>query len=142
MRSWNIGFDLGMLNNRLTVSFDWFNRKTINMVGPAPELPVTLGANVPKMNNAEMQYTGFELDLGWRTALKILTTECTCCFRTTVRKILKYPNTTGKNKTRRYCTVNIMEIYGDSVTIGNSQKAKEEMECSSSFTAQGTTRCN
>lgn len=43
MRSWNIGFDLGMLNNRLTVSFDWFNRKTINMVGPAPELPVTLG---------------------------------------------------------------------------------------------------
>ena len=29
MRSWNIGFDLGMLNNRLTVSFDWFNRKTI-----------------------------------------------------------------------------------------------------------------
>lgn len=64
MRSWNIGFDLGLLSNRLTVSLDWFNRKTINMVGPAPELPVTLGTNVPKVNNADMQSTGFELDLG------------------------------------------------------------------------------
>ncbi len=36
MRSWNIGFDLGMLNNRLTVSFDWFNRKTINMEDQLP----------------------------------------------------------------------------------------------------------
>ncbi len=64
MRSWNIGVDLGMLNNRLTLSFDWFNRKTVDMVGPAPELPVTLGAAVPKTNNTDMQSVGFELDLG------------------------------------------------------------------------------
>ena len=48
------------------MSFDWFNRKTINMVGPAPTLPAILGANVPKTNNADLQSTGFELDLSWR----------------------------------------------------------------------------
>lgn len=63
MRSWNIGFDLGMFNNRLNMSFDWFNRKTVNMVGPAPTLPAILGAAVPKTNNADLQSTGFELDL-------------------------------------------------------------------------------
>ena len=99
MRSWNIGFDLGMLNNRLTVSFDWFNRKTINMVGPAPELPVTLGANVPKMNNADMQSTGFELDLGWRDRIKDFDYSVHLLLSDDRQKILKYPNTTGKINT-------------------------------------------
>ncbi len=40
------------------------------MVGPAPELPVILGTDVPKMNNADLQTTGWELDLSWRDRLK------------------------------------------------------------------------
>lgn len=66
MSSWNVGFDLGMFNNRLNLSFDYFVRTTYDMVGPAPELPVTLGTAVPKVNNADMRSTGFELDLSWR----------------------------------------------------------------------------
>lgn len=37
VRSWNIGLDFGALNNRLTGSFDYFKRQTLDMVGPAPD---------------------------------------------------------------------------------------------------------
>lgn len=64
--SWNIGLDLNMFNNRLALVFDYFQRKTYDMVGPAPQLPVTLGTTVPKINNTDMESKGFELELSWR----------------------------------------------------------------------------
>ena len=38
VQSLNIGFDLGMFRNRLNVNFDYFIRKTLDMVGPASEV--------------------------------------------------------------------------------------------------------
>ncbi|MDB5143631.1 MAG: SusC/RagA family protein [Mucilaginibacter sp.] len=69
VKSLNIGFDFGLLNNRLTGSFDWYNRKTLNMVGPAVELPVTLGTAVPPSNNTDLKTTGWELQVGWTDRL-------------------------------------------------------------------------
>ena len=43
VRTWNIGLDWGLFNNRLTGSFDAYIRYTDNMVGPSVELPATLG---------------------------------------------------------------------------------------------------
>src|SRR5690606_9531547 len=63
--SWNFGLDLAMLQNRLNMTLDLFKRKTIDMVGPAPELPKILGTGVPRFNNADMESYGFELELGW-----------------------------------------------------------------------------
>lgn len=40
VRNWNVGVDFGLLNNRLTGSFDYYNRLTLDMIGPAPELPL------------------------------------------------------------------------------------------------------
>lgn len=37
----DLGFDLSMLNNRLNVTFDYFQRKSKNMVGPAPNYPIS-----------------------------------------------------------------------------------------------------
>ncbi|MEG1934733.1 MAG: SusC/RagA family TonB-linked outer membrane protein, partial [Rikenellaceae bacterium] len=61
----NVGLDVAFLRNRLTGSFDWFNRKTLDMIGPAPELPVTLGTAVPKENNTDLSTFGWELSLKW-----------------------------------------------------------------------------
>lgn len=95
MRSWNIGFDLGMFNNRLNMSFDWFNRKTVNMVGPAPTLPAILGAAVPKTNNADLQSTGFELDLSWRDRVGGVQYGVHVLLSDDRQKVLKYPNEKG-----------------------------------------------
>ena len=66
----NLGFDLGVLNNRLTMTFDYFQRKSKDMVGPAPELPVILGTAVPKVNNLDMTSKGWELQVTWRDQIE------------------------------------------------------------------------
>lgn len=93
IRSWNLGLDLTALRNRLNFTFDYFERKTIDMVGPAPELPQTLGTTVPKTNNADMISSGFELSLSWRDkigddfnyGIGVLLSDAR-------QKVLKYPN--------------------------------------------------
>lgn len=61
-----VGLDLGFLSNRLSASFDWYQRMTKDMVGPAKQLPAVYGANPPKTNNAELQTRGWEVELTWR----------------------------------------------------------------------------
>ena len=55
IKSTNIGLDVAALNNRLTGSFDYFIRKTEDMMGPGIELPAALGTNVPPTNNTDMK---------------------------------------------------------------------------------------
>lgn len=64
----NVGFgiDWGLLNNRLKGSFDWYQRTTKDMVGPANALSALYGANAPKTNNAELRTRGWELEISWR----------------------------------------------------------------------------
>ncbi|MGE8423448.1 MAG: SusC/RagA family TonB-linked outer membrane protein, partial [Sphingobacterium siyangense] len=92
----NLGVDFAFLNSRLSGSFEVFERKTFNMVGPAPQLPNTLGTTVPQTNNTDLKTRGFEATLGWndRTAsgfaygAKFLLSDYT----TTVTR---YPNAIG-----------------------------------------------
>jgi len=96
VKSYNVGVDFTMLKNKLSGSFDWYNRKTLNMVGPAPQLPVTLGREVPQTNNTDLKSIGFELEVGWNDrmknglgySVKLLLSD----YRTTVTR---YPNLTG-----------------------------------------------
>lgn len=66
IRSWNIGLDFGLFNNRLQGNFDYFVRTTKNMVGPAPVKPSILGATQPAENNSDMRSNGWELEVKWR----------------------------------------------------------------------------
>lgn len=64
----NLGLNAEFLNNRLELGFDWYNRITKDMLGPAQSLPATLGvgSNTPPSNNAELSTKGFELVLKWK----------------------------------------------------------------------------
>lgn len=59
------GVDFGFLNSRLTGSFDWYQRTTKDMVGPALSLPGVFGATAPKTNNAELRTRGWEFEVAW-----------------------------------------------------------------------------
>lgn len=61
----NIGLDARLLKNRLSVTFDWYNRVTTDMLGPAITLPYPLGATTPYANNAELSTKGYELVVSW-----------------------------------------------------------------------------
>lgn len=65
-RTWEVAVDWSLLNNRLSGTFGYFQRKTYDMVGPAPELPDVLGTAVPRVNNLDMTSKGWDMQLSWR----------------------------------------------------------------------------
>ena len=66
VQSLNIGFDLGMLRNRLNINFDYFIRKTLDMVGPASEVASIYGIGMPASNNTDLRTKGWEIAASWR----------------------------------------------------------------------------
>lgn len=62
----DIGLDMGLLNNRLQVNFDWYVRNTTDMFTNGPTLPAVFGTAVPKGNYADLRTTGWEVIVGWR----------------------------------------------------------------------------
>lgn len=65
-RQWNLGADLSMLRNRLSLTADVYVRNTVDMLTDGIELPAVYGATVPQMNTADLRTKGYELALGWR----------------------------------------------------------------------------
>lgn len=70
VKQFDLGFDAGFLRNRLALSFDWYRRKTEDMLTPADELPSTIGASIGMMNNGSLRTTGWEILLSWNDKLK------------------------------------------------------------------------
>ena len=64
--TYDIGLDVDMLSNRLSMVFDYYQRYTTDMYTVGPTLPAVLGAATPKGNNAEMKTKGWELSVMWR----------------------------------------------------------------------------
>ncbi|WP_461631749.1 SusC/RagA family TonB-linked outer membrane protein [Labilibaculum euxinus] len=95
IKTTNFGVDFGMLSNRLTGSFDYFERKTEDMVGPGIELPSTLGTAVPVTNNTDLKTYGWELALQWRDKKGDFSYGVRLNISDSQAKILKYPNPTG-----------------------------------------------
>ena len=62
----NIGIDFGLFGNRLTGSFDIFQRDTKDMLGPGEDFPDMFGAGAPQANNANMRNRGWEFAINWR----------------------------------------------------------------------------
>lgn len=65
-QQWNLGLDLSMLNNRLSLTVDAYIRNTKNMLTDGVELPAVYGASVPKMNTANLRTKGYEVSLSWK----------------------------------------------------------------------------
>lgn len=61
----DFGLDLGMFDNRLQVSFDWYRRDTKDMLAPSKTAPSVLGTNFPNANSASLRTKGWELTVNW-----------------------------------------------------------------------------
>jgi TonB-linked SusC/RagA family outer membrane protein len=65
----NFGLDLGLFRNKLTVTAEYFRRKTDNLIIKVP-LPPSFGYgtgtdNLPPINIASMENNGFEIQVGY-----------------------------------------------------------------------------
>lgn len=108
----DVGFDAALLSNRLMLSFDWYNRTTKDMFGPANALPAILGAAVPQENNADLKTTGVELTIGWRDQIgDDFKYNVNFVFSDNKSEIIKYNNPT-KLLSTSYEGQRIGEIWG------------------------------
>jgi len=62
--SFNTGFDALLLDSRLSVAFDWYNRKTTDMLLDRP-LPFSSGFTGYNDNVGDMKNWGFDLSVGY-----------------------------------------------------------------------------
>ena len=112
IETWDAGIDITAWNGRFNLTFDYFLRNTLNMVGPAPELPAALGASVPKVNNADMKSNGWELEVSWRDQIgKDFSYGIRAVVSDAVQEITRYPNKTNSLSTY-YVGRKIGEIWG------------------------------
>lgn len=63
-RTWNVGADATLLQNRLTLSGDYFRKETDNML-LALEIPDLIGYGNPDQNAGKMHTRGWEVQAGW-----------------------------------------------------------------------------
>ena len=62
----NIGIDFGLLNHRLTGSFEWYDKHTKDILLALPAPYAHGNATIPAINSAEVKNTGVEVTLGWQ----------------------------------------------------------------------------
>jgi len=60
----NAGIDIGLLNNKLTITADYFDRQTKDMIVNVP-IPSYVGAGAPRVNAGSMRNKGIELALNY-----------------------------------------------------------------------------
>lgn len=62
----NVGLDARLFNDRLTLSMDWFNKKTKDLLitGTTPSL--IIGGTTSPINAGNVSNKGFEFEIGWR----------------------------------------------------------------------------
>lgn len=65
IKMFDVGLDLAMLDNRLTFSFDWYDKNTEGILLQL-NYPAQIGAKPSEQNAGKVNNKGWEIDLGWR----------------------------------------------------------------------------
>lgn len=64
-QSLDFGIDLSLLNGRLNVTADWYDKQTYNILR-GYQVPLYVGLGAPTVNNGRVKNTGFELDIQYQ----------------------------------------------------------------------------
>jgi TonB-linked SusC/RagA family outer membrane protein len=60
------GVDIALFRNRFQASYDWYKRKTTDMITKGKTLPAVFGAAPPNQNAADLVTTGFDFTASWK----------------------------------------------------------------------------
>ncbi|MCH5329541.1 MAG: TonB-dependent receptor [Alistipes sp.] len=62
----NVGLDFALFNNRLTGTFEWYQRDTKDILSSGMPMSGMVGASAPLQNVGSLRTRGWELQLNWR----------------------------------------------------------------------------
>ena len=66
IKMFNVGYDLTAFNNKLTSTFDFYIKKTSDMLVPASWTVLTGAGTKPNTNQGNIKNTGIDFSIGWR----------------------------------------------------------------------------
>lgn len=97
IRTLDIGFDAGLFNNELNVTFDWYQRRNVGMLVAGNEIVRYAGIAVaPLENGGDMKTNGWELQIDYNHAFnKDFAIYGTFTLSDAKSEITKWNNTTG-----------------------------------------------
>lgn len=125
VQSLNVGFDMSMFRSRLSLNFDYFIRKTLDMVGPASEVAHIYGTGMPSTNNTDLKTKGWELAVNWRDRVGEVNYNVGFNIADSRSFVMTYPNE-SKSLGTRYEGEELNDIWGY-VTHGIA-KSQAEMD--------------
>jgi len=109
----DFGADARLFNDKMGVNFDWFQRKTLNMLGAGQVVPSSFGGSSPMVNYGELTTNGFEIAIDYNHTFKnnlhILLSASLSDYNT---KITKFASASDPNVYNNYEGKTIGEIWG------------------------------
>jgi TonB-linked SusC/RagA family outer membrane protein len=110
----DIGADARFLDDRFTLTFDWYKRKTYDILAPGETVPSTVGASAPRRNFGELTTNGVEVSLDFNhtfsSGLHILLSAQFSDYKTVVTK---YPSASDPLTSATYYENKVLgEIWG------------------------------
>jgi TonB-linked SusC/RagA family outer membrane protein len=125
----NVGTDIGLFNDKIQGSFDYYVRNTTGMLAPSQELPAVLGGSAPQQNSADLSTRGWELSLSYHNVFNVgqkpLNFNTKFILSDSKSKITKYNNAQGTFSAKYYPGQQWGEIWG--LTNDGFFKSKEEI---------------
>ncbi|GGW41007.1 SusC/RagA family TonB-linked outer membrane protein [Arenibacter certesii] len=108
----NIGLDAEMFNSRLQYSFDYFQRRVKEQLGPGSSVPASLGTGAPRANAVESVTKGWEFEGTWRDRIGEVNYSLGFNIADSKAEITKYDNPTKSLAASFYEGQQIGEIWG------------------------------
>ncbi|MCU4177221.1 TonB-dependent receptor [Carboxylicivirga sp. N1Y90] len=110
----NIGFDFGVINNKLSGSLNYYDNTTTDMLVNKP-IPSSAGINTPKVNFGEMVNSGFELELTYQDRVGDLEYTLFGGLSTTKNEVTKLGN---DSESIRGVALNYSEHFAHQTRVG------------------------
>jgi TonB-linked SusC/RagA family outer membrane protein len=93
---YNIGLDFALLKNKLSGTFDIFQRNTMDMLTKSVTLPSVLGTSEPQANAADMKTNGYEITVSYNQVFNNgIKWSSEAIFGDSQSEITKYANPNG-----------------------------------------------
>lgn len=103
----NIGIDLGLFRNKLTVTADYYVKRNKDMLAVL-NVPSIIGINVSSVNIGELKSWGYEFDIKWRDRIGKLEYRVGFNISDNQNELVKYD---GRNSIGGGGVVNLLEGY-------------------------------
>ena len=98
----DLGFDFGFFNNRLTGTFDYFNKRTTDILINLPAPGVHGITSIPKVNSATVTNSGVEFTVGWQDKTADFSYGATANFTYVTNKVNKFKGKIIMNLQEKY----------------------------------------